>query len=201
MPHLHQTIASKVAEWQRNGFAVDDFDAIAEILDFQVIEPESGVHENRFLRTPQIEALRTYWWLRLVAETPHVLDLYRQCFSQNTALLEGLGLQWPAISSFVVDNGINALFDKVRNDADFVAEHKLQALRETLTLGYLGRSYTMKVVRRDVSAGYLVGEIVYKTPSAAARSITKQESNAGNSGELTHHRRQHVKHGQGQRRS
>jgi type III restriction enzyme len=136
VPHLHQTIATKVAEWRRNGFAVDEFDAIAEILDFQVVASESGARENRFLRTPQIEALQTYWWLRLVAETPHVVDLYRQCFSQNTALLESLGLQSAAISSFVLDNGIDALFEKVRDDADFVAEHKLEALRETLTLEY-----------------------------------------------------------------
>ena len=29
----------------------------------------------RFLRAPQLRALETYWYLRLVEGTPHVLDL------------------------------------------------------------------------------------------------------------------------------
>ena len=138
MPHLHQAIASQVADWRASDFAVADFPAIAEILEYQVVVNDAGTRESRFLRAPQIEALNTYWWLRLCAGTPHVLDLYRRAFTQTTALLESLALKTPAIQSFMLDNGggLDALWDKIRTSESFVAEHKLEALRETITLAY-----------------------------------------------------------------
>lgn len=45
------------------------------------------------------------------------------------------------------------------------------------TKTFRGKPYTMKVVQTEVGIGYSVGNSVFKTPSAAAKSITKNEIN------------------------
>ncbi len=136
MPHLHQAIAEQVSSWQERGFLSDEYPAISEILDHQVVTSESGTRESRYLRSPQIEALCTYWWLRLCRKTPHVLDLYRSSFSTNRELLESLNLRTEAITNFLLDNDIEALWQTIRTDDAFVAANKLESLRETLSLDY-----------------------------------------------------------------
>jgi type III restriction enzyme len=49
----------------------------------------------RFLRVPQLRALETYWYLRLVEGTPDVLELYRRLYPSATEFLEALGLGQP----------------------------------------------------------------------------------------------------------
>ena len=136
MSHLHQAISKEVAEWRAAEFAVEDFEAISEILEYQVITNDAGTRESRFLRVPQIEALTTYWWLRICAGTPHVLELYQRAFQTNKELLESLVLKTAGITDFLIDNDIDALWNKIRTSEGFVAEHKLESLRETLALDY-----------------------------------------------------------------
>jgi len=88
------------------------------------------------LRWPQIRALETYWYLRLIEKTPHVLDLYRKCFLTNTELLASLGLHSHAVQAFVIDHDVDALWERIRADNKFSRENKLEALRETLRLDY-----------------------------------------------------------------
>jgi len=77
---LHEVLAERVAAWRGQGYPHDDFPAIGEILQFAVEGeaegepfPESGT--MRFLRPPQLRALETYWYLRVVENTPHIADL------------------------------------------------------------------------------------------------------------------------------
>lgn len=42
---------------------------------------------------------------------------------------------------------------------------------------YKGKTYTMKVIKTEMGIGYKVGRDVFKTPSAAAKAITKTEVN------------------------
>jgi type III restriction enzyme len=134
--HLHQAIANEVTEWRAGDFAVEEFPAIAEILEHQVVVNDAGTRESRFLRAPQMDALNTYWWLRLCAGTPHVLELYQRAFSTKKELLESLALKTAGITDFLMDNDIEALWEKIRTSESFVAEHKLESLRETLALDY-----------------------------------------------------------------
>ncbi|MCG8353681.1 MAG: hypothetical protein MI924_38445 [Chloroflexales bacterium] len=53
--------------------------------------PETGA--PRFLRPPQLCALETYWYLRLVERTPRVLELYRRLFPDHQDLAAALGLE------------------------------------------------------------------------------------------------------------
>ncbi len=133
MPHLYQHIAARVRVWSDAGYPSEQYPAIAEVLDW-ARDTESG--ELRFLRRPQLEALETYWYLRLVEETPHVLDLYRRLLSRPSELLAALGLDHGDIQTLVVDEGIDALLDRIRSDDALVRDFRLEALRETLTLQY-----------------------------------------------------------------
>jgi len=71
LQNLHRLVSSRIEEWQKGGFPHEVFPKIAEILDFQL----NGDGSLRWLRAAQVEALTTYWYLRLVEETPHILDL------------------------------------------------------------------------------------------------------------------------------
>ncbi|HXQ34224.1 MAG TPA: DEAD/DEAH box helicase family protein, partial [Anaerolineales bacterium] len=91
---------------------------------------------NFRLRAPQIRALETYWYLRLVEKTPHIFALYTNLFPKVTERLTALGMTHPDMREMVIDTGFDGLIEKVRDDAEFVRKYKLEALRETLTLDY-----------------------------------------------------------------
>jgi len=131
--HLHQRLAALVAQWRTDGYPCDDYPAIAEILEYAV-ESESGT--LRYLRAPQLHALETYWYLRLVEGTPHIPDLYQKFYpkSDTPALLEALGIPEAAFRS--ANYSLPTLWKRIKTDDDFVRDFKLHALRETLTLDY-----------------------------------------------------------------
>lgn len=96
--------------------------------------PASG--SLRFLRAPQFRALETYWYLRLVERTPHIKDLYQRLFSSARARREALGLTTEALRGIIEDEGLGAVIDRIATDDDFAQAHRLEALRETLSLTY-----------------------------------------------------------------
>lgn len=69
MPELHEILAERVAGWRGTAYAHDTQPAIAEILLYARNEDGSP----RYLREPQIRALETYWYLRLVEGTRRAL--------------------------------------------------------------------------------------------------------------------------------
>ena len=86
------------------------------------------------LRLPQVRALETYWYLRLVEGTPHIVDLYRKLFPKKADLLAALGIPQTAFER--ADYDLDALWGSIKTDDAFVREFQLEALRETLTLAY-----------------------------------------------------------------
>jgi hypothetical protein len=131
---LYKILKTKVLEWRENNYK-SDFPAISEILNFNFSE-QNG--ELRFLRRAQFEALETYWYLRLVEGTPHVFDLYKRCFT-GKELFESLGLEKIVENipeDLITEEFVKGIIDKIMNDYDFVKQHKLEALRETLLLKY-----------------------------------------------------------------
>lgn len=131
MDKLFQILALRVQSWRSKGYEVSDYPALAEILEYQ-IEQESDV--RRFLRIPQITALETYWYLRLVENTPHIFDLYQQCYSKKTDLRKALDVPQKALED--VDFDFSVMWDRIRNDDEFVGKFRLESLRETMTLDY-----------------------------------------------------------------
>ena len=88
------------------------------------------------MRRAQLRALETYWYLRVVEGTPHVFDLYQRYFSRTLDLLAALGLDRDDIKDFVLNESLEALWQRVREDEEFVKAHKLESVHETLTLDY-----------------------------------------------------------------
>lgn len=154
---LHERLAAKVDAWRAAHYPCDAFPAISEILEFAAaLDDEHGM--VRFLRTPQLRALETYWYLRVVSSTPHVASLYRALFPKKSELLEALGLTHPDVKDIVIElGGVDDLLAKVKTDAELVKRYKLEALRETLTLPYA--SYIMALA---MGAGktVLIGAII-----------------------------------------
>lgn len=133
MAQLHERLSAAVDQWRREGYPSESYPAIAEILEWS----QDGKAGNlRFLRRPQFRALETYWCLRLVLNTPHVFDLYARFFPRPRELREAMGLTQDAIRNFVEDNGIEALWERIKADDDFVRDFRIESLRETLTLDY-----------------------------------------------------------------
>lgn len=133
MAQLHEQLAAAVEDWRKQGYPCDAYPAIAEILEWSQDTDAGGL---RFLRRPQLRAVETYWYLRLVLNTPHVFELYRHFCPRPRELREALGLTQDAIRDFVEDHGIEALWDRIKTDDDFVRDFRIESLRETLTLDY-----------------------------------------------------------------
>lgn len=134
MIHLHQHIAVRVDQWRTDNFACSEYPVIAEILEWAK-ETETG--NLRFLRRPQLRALETYWYLRLIEKTPHIFDRYKKLLSPEENiddLLDALGIPGEAFkaSKYKFDR----LLDRIKTDDAFVKDFKLESLRETLTLAY-----------------------------------------------------------------
>jgi hypothetical protein len=150
--HLHEKIAARVKHWREDGYSADQ-STIAEIFEF-------ATHETgtlRYLRRPQLQALETYWYLRLVEDTPHVFDLYRRLYPKQSELLAALDLEQDGIRNYLIDEGRDALRERIKMDDAFVRDFRLEALRETLTLAYA--SYILALA---MGAGktVLIGAIV-----------------------------------------
>ena len=133
MPHLYELIQQNVTTWREDGYPTADYPAIAEILDYATL-PETG--NLRFLRAAQLRALETYWYLRLVEGTPHIFDLYQRYYPRPIDLLAALGLDRDDIKDFVLNESLDALWERVRADDAFIKAHKLESVHETLTLDY-----------------------------------------------------------------
>lgn len=71
MTELHEALAQRVADWRAAGYPHDKFAAVGEILQYAVEGEEEGAPfpqsgNLRVLRVPQVRAIETYWFLRVV---------------------------------------------------------------------------------------------------------------------------------------
>ncbi len=152
--YLYQRLAHLVQAWRADGYPCTDAPTISEILAYQLDPATRTAH---FLRPPQLRALETYWYLRLVAQTPHIVDLYAQLFPDLDECCAALGLTSPAIQDFIAAQGHAALWQRLRHDTDFVRAHKLEALHESFT-----RPYPSYILALAMGAGktLLIGAII-----------------------------------------
>src|SRR5262245_64461965 len=85
---LHARLCARVREWRAGGYACE-WRALPEILRWAAgEEPENP----RYLRSAQVLALETYWYLRSVMRTPHVAALYRELYPDSEELAAALHL-------------------------------------------------------------------------------------------------------------
>jgi hypothetical protein len=73
---LHEVLSRRVDAWRDLHYPSPEHDAIGEILEWAPAPETTGFR----LRPPQLRALETYWYLRLIEKTPHIFDLYQTLF-------------------------------------------------------------------------------------------------------------------------
>ena len=129
---LYEVLSMQVAAWREENYKTDGFPAIAEILEWSHNPDVSSFR----LRAPQVRALETYWYLRLVEKTPHIFDLYKNLYSTVSERMAALGMEHPGLKDLALDLTFDGIIQKVRTDDAFVKQYHLEALRETLTLDY-----------------------------------------------------------------
>lgn len=134
MSYLYQALAERVATWRAENYSCDNYPAIREILEFATEDGEAG--QLRYLRRAQFRALETYWYLRLVLETPRIPELYAKLFPKPKDRREAMGLTHPDIVSLIADEGLESCLERVKTDNAFVRQYALESLRESLTLDY-----------------------------------------------------------------
>lgn len=134
MTYLYQEISTRVDAWRAGNYPTEKYPAIREILEFAVEDAQNG--QLRYLRRAQLRALETYWYLRLVLETPRIPDLYAKLFPSKKDRREAMGLTHPNIVSYIADEGLESCIEKVKTDNAFVRQYALESLRESLTLDY-----------------------------------------------------------------
>jgi type III restriction enzyme len=138
---LHEELSKRVTAWRMAGYPCA-YPAIGEILEYAVENeeldkpfPASG--SLRFLRAPQLRALETYWFLRIVEETPQLRTLYARVFASPRARREALGLTSGRMTEIIADEGgLDVVLDRIVSETAFAEEHKLEALHESLGLAY-----------------------------------------------------------------
>ncbi|MEY4977769.1 MAG: hypothetical protein RLZZ352_39 [Pseudomonadota bacterium] len=134
MSHLFQALAERVDAWRASRYTCPDFPAISEILDFAVEDAAS--EQLRYLRQAQLRALETYWYLRLVLNTPRIPALYETLFPVKSARRAAMGLNSKQLTELIADTSLEEVLERVKTDNAFVRQHGLESLRETFALNY-----------------------------------------------------------------
>lgn len=132
--NLHELLKSKVVEWRGLNYK-SKYPVLYEILSFNY---DSETKSLRFLRKAQFEAIETYWYLRLIEETPHIFDLYKRLYDDPVELFKALNIfiSQEDLIKIMSKGGIDSIFKKIKENDDFVKKYRLEALRETLSLSY-----------------------------------------------------------------
>ena len=135
MSHLFQTLASHVDTWRAADYPCPDGPAIREVLEFAVADETSG--QLRYLRRAQFRALETYWYLRLVLDSPRIPALYERLFPDPEQRCAAMGLTHPDLLKLMAfGGGLAAVIERMQTDNAFVRQYGLESLRETFALDY-----------------------------------------------------------------
>ncbi|MBN2541296.1 DEAD/DEAH box helicase family protein [bacterium] len=150
--NLHVYIKKMVDEWRNIGYP-SKYPELATILDYNANNQSSCFN----LRKAQCDALETYWYLRIIENTPHIIELYKKLFLKPSVLLESLGVVGEEIKDIIINEGIGEFWNKIKIDDGFVKKYKLKNLRETISLNYPSYIFALAM---GVGKTVLIGSII-----------------------------------------
>ena len=150
-----EELADKTKEWRESGYRCD-FSLIGDILRFQR-EGESSGGGLRYLRAAQFAALETYWYLRLVCKTPHMMEVYKAAYPDALRFAAALGAELS--SRDVMEGGIKTPDDVVAllKNPEWAAKRRLDAAHEAAILGYPGYIFALAM---GAGKTVLIGAII-----------------------------------------
>lgn len=137
MPHLFEKLRDDTLKWRKEGYPCQDYPLIGEILRYQ-FEGETGDRvQLKYLREPQFQSLELYWYLRLVLNTPHIIDLYKHYYDTGDIrdFCEAFGIPLTPNDLIYITN-IDAVVNLVENNPDFVKLKQIDPVHEAVTLPY-----------------------------------------------------------------
>ena len=113
-----------------------DYPLIGEILRWQFEGDAEERGALKYLREPQFQSLEVYWYLRLVRETPHIVDLYKYYYGDDIAVFcDALGVKISPDALAFIDS-IDQIINKVKTDDDFAKDNVSDVVYEAVTLDY-----------------------------------------------------------------
>ena len=133
---LYQKLRDDAQEWRKEGYPCLDYPLIGEILRWQFEGDTEERGALKYLREPQFQSLEVYWYLRLIRETPHIVDLYKHYYGNDISVFcDALGVR---ISSGMLPfiKSPDQIIETVKTDADFVRDNASDVVYEAVTLDY-----------------------------------------------------------------
>ena len=131
---LFNSLAAEVAQWRRRGYDCTDFPLIGEILTFQR-EAQEASPFLKFLREPQFVALETYWFVRLIKSTPHIMDLYKGYYPDKADFVAAMGVPL-SDAAIRYAPSVDAIIESEIKNWEQAQKNKLVAAHEAAILDY-----------------------------------------------------------------
>ena len=133
---LYQKLRDDAEKWRKEGYPCSDYPLIGEILRWQFEGDTEERGALKYLREPQFQSLEVYWYLRLVRETPHIVDLYKHYYGDDISVFcDALGVRISSgMLSFI--KSPDQIIETVKTDANFVRDNASDVVYEAVTLDY-----------------------------------------------------------------
>ena len=136
MEQLFEKLRDDAEQWRKEGYPCSEYPLIGEILRWQFEGDAEERGALKYLREPQFQSLEVYWYLRLVRETPHIVELYKHYYGNDISVFcDALGVKIsPGMLTFI--KSPDQIIETVKTDPDFVRENASDVVYEAVTLPY-----------------------------------------------------------------
>lgn len=136
MQQLYEKLRDDAEKWRKEGYPCSKYPLIGEILQWQFEGDTEERGALKFLREPQFQSLEVYWYLRLVKNTPKIVELNQNYYNDDIALFcKSFGIPLSEETLEFVTS-IDQVIDKVKKDSEFVKKHDLDTVHEAVKLDY-----------------------------------------------------------------
>ena len=138
MQHLFEKLRDDTLNWRKEGYPCQDYSLIGEVLRWQ-FEGEAGDRVHlKYLREPQFQSLELYWYIRLVLETPHIVELYKHYYDTTGDIrdfCEAFGIPITDNEAMLIQN-VDAIINLVKEKPEFFKQKGIDPVYEAISLPY-----------------------------------------------------------------
>ena len=138
MQHLYEKLREDTLNWRKEGYPCQDYPLIGEVLRWQ-FEGEAGDRVHlKYLREPQFQSLELYWYIRLVLETPHIVELYKHYYDTTGDIrdfCEAFGIPITDNEAMLIQN-VDAIINLVKEKPEFFKQKGIDPVYEAISLPY-----------------------------------------------------------------
>ncbi|MDE0009632.1 MAG: DEAD/DEAH box helicase family protein [Candidatus Poribacteria bacterium] len=158
MQHLFEKLQDDTLNWRKEGYPCQDYPLIGEVLRHQFEgEANDRVH-LKYLREPQFQSLELYWFLRLVLQTSHIVDLYKHYYDTGDIrdFCEAFGIPLTPNDLIYITN-VDTVINLVENNPEFVKLKGIDPVYEAVTLPYASYIFALAM---GTGKTVLIGTII-----------------------------------------